>query len=96
MTIGSEASLVTVKVPLNIEAALGVNEMVSGVLRPGATETGNVGDASEKYFDENEAPLIVTVLVPELLADIVTVLLLPGVTSPKSMLALPRANIEEG
>jgi hypothetical protein len=95
VTLGFDASLVMLKVPLNVVAALGVNEMLRAVLRPAPTDTGNVGDASEKYLDENDIPLMVTDLFPEFVAVSMRVLLVPGLTFPKFRLALPRTNVED-
>jgi len=82
-------------VALNFAAAFGVNEMLSVVLAPGAIEMGSVGEVNAKYLVETEAPLMLTAMLPELVAVTVRLLLVPGVTSPKSRLALPRTKFPD-
>jgi hypothetical protein len=91
--VPSVASLLMESVALNFAAAFGVNEMLRVVLCPAASDTGNSGEAKAKYLDVTEALLMLTVLLPELVAVTVRLLLVPGVTSPKSRLALPRARL---
>jgi hypothetical protein len=82
-------------VALNFAAAFGVNERLRVVLAPAASDTGRVGEVIAKYLVETEALLTVTVVLPELVAVTVRVLLVPGVTSPKSRLALPRTRFPD-
>jgi hypothetical protein len=82
-------------VALNFVAAFGVNDMLRVVLAPAAIDTGNVGEAIAKYLVETEALLTLTVALPELVAVTVRVLLVPGVTSPKSRLALARTRFPD-
>jgi len=93
VTAPFEASLVTVRVALKLAAEFGLNEMLRFALDPGASKRGSAGAAKAKYFVENEALLMVTDFAPELVALTVRVLLVPGVTSPKSRLAFPRARV---
>jgi hypothetical protein len=65
--------------------------MLRVVLAPGAIETGSVGNPRAKYLVETETLLMLTVLLPELAAVTVRLLLVPGVTAPKSRVAIPRA-----
>jgi len=90
-----EASLLMESVALNFAAAFGVNEMLRVVLAPAASDTGSVGEVIAKYLVETEALLMLTVLLPELVAVTLRFLLVPGVTSPKSRLALPRAKFPD-
>lgn len=76
-------------VALNFAAAFGVNDMLSVILSPGAMVTGRVGEFKAKYLVEIEALLIVTAALPELVAVTFRVLVVFGLTSPKSRLALP-------
>ena len=89
--VPSEASLLMESVALNFAASFGVNEMFRVVLCPAASDAGNKGEAKAKYLLVTEALLMLTALLPELVAVTVRLLLVPGVTSPKSRLALPRA-----
>ena len=91
VTFGLEASLVTVSVALNGAAAFGVNEIVALAFCPAAIVMGRVGETSAKYLVENEAPVIVSALFPELVALMVRVFVVPGLTCPKSRLAFPRS-----
>jgi hypothetical protein len=86
----SEASLATESVALNCAAAFGVNEMLKVVLAPAAIDTGRVGETIAKFLVETEALLMLTVLLPVLVAVTVRLLLVFGGTSPKSRLALPK------
>jgi hypothetical protein len=90
-----EASLLMESVALKFAAAFGVNEMLRVVLAPAASDTGSVGEVIAKYFVETEALLTLTVALPELVAVTVRVLLVPGVTSPKSRLALARTRFPD-
>lgn len=90
-----EASLLMESVALNFAAAFGVNEMLRVVLAPAASDRGSVGEAIAKYLVETEALLTLTVALPELVAVTVRVLLVPGVTSPKSRLALARTRFPD-
>jgi len=89
--VPSEASLPIESVALKFVAAFGVNEMLSVTVCPAASDSGSEGEVIAKYFVENDALLILTVFVPALLAVTVRVLLVFGVTLPKSILALPRS-----
>lgn len=80
-----------VNVALNFAAAFGVNAIANVALCPGLTTSGNKGDVRAKYFVEVEAPVIVTALLPEFVPVTVSVLLVPGLIPPKSMLALAKA-----
>jgi hypothetical protein len=91
----SEASLATESVALNFAAAFGVNEMLKVALAPAAIDTGRLGEVIAKYLVEIEALPTLTVALPELVAVTVRVLLVPGVTSPKSRLALPRTKFPD-
>jgi hypothetical protein len=82
-------------VALNLAAAFGVNEMLRVVLAPAASDTGSVGEAIAKYLVDTEALLTLTVALPELVAVTVRVLLVPGVTFPKSRLALARTRFPD-
>lgn len=93
--VPSEASLLTESIALKVAAAFGVNEMLRVVLAPGAIERGNDGAVKAKYLVETEALVILTALLPELFAVTVRVLLVPGVTSPKLRLALPRTRLPD-
>lgn len=93
VSVGVEASLVTLRVALKAAAAFGVNVMLNVALCPLATVTGNVGEVNKKYFVEMEALLMVTDALPEFVAVKVRVLLVLGVTFPKSRLALPRTRV---
>ena len=93
--VPSEASLATESVALNFAAALGVNEMLRVVLAPAVSDTGGAGEVMAKYLVETEALLTLTVVLPELVAVTVRVLLVPGVTSPKSRLSLPRTRFPD-
>ena len=88
--VPSEALLATERVALKFAAAFGVNEMLNVMLCPAASDRGRDGALIAKYLVENEAPLTLTVLFPELLAVTVRVLVLFVVTSPKSRVALAR------
>lgn len=90
-----EASLLMESVALNFAAAFGVNEMLRVVLAPAASATGSAGEVMAKYLVETEALLTLTVALPELVAVTVRVLLVPGVTSPKSRFALPRTRFPD-
>jgi len=85
-----EASLLMERVALNVEAALGVNEILRFVLCPAGTETGNVIGVNAKYLVEAEALLMLTVLFPEFVTINARLLLVFGATLPKLRLALPR------
>lgn len=87
---GVEASLITVSVALKVAAAFGVNVILKVALCPLASVTGNVGEVNAKYFVEIEALLMVTDALPEFVAVRVRVLLVFGVTFPKSRLPLAR------
>lgn len=87
---GVEALLVTVSVALKVAAAFGVNVILKVALCPLASVTGNVGEVNAKYFVEMEALLMVTDALPEFVAVRVRVLLVFGVTFPKSRLPLAR------
>jgi len=89
--VPSDASLLMESAALNFAAAFGVNRTLKVVLCPAASDTGNKGEVNAKNLVETEAPLMLTDLLPELVAVSVRLLLLPGVTSPKSRLALARA-----
>lgn len=78
-----EASLLMAAVALKFPAALGVNATVSDALCPAAILTGRLGAVSAKYFVETEALLTFIELVPVLLTDSVSVLLVPAGTLPK-------------
>jgi hypothetical protein len=87
------ALLVTATVALKDATALGVNTKVIGTLCPAKIATGRVGVLSEKNWLEIEALLTVMEAVPVLDAVIVSVLLVPAVTLPKSRLALFRDKV---
>jgi len=91
--VPSDASLVMDSVAANVAAALGVNEMFRVVLCPAASDTGSVGEVSEKYLVETDAPLILRVLVPELVAVSVRLLFVLGATLPKSRAAFPSTRV---
>ncbi len=93
VALGVEPSLETVIVALNVAAAFGVKEMVNTTLCPGPIEAGSAGEARVKYFVEKETALMVTVLFPELLADRARLLLVPGFTLPKFILALAKTRL---
>jgi hypothetical protein len=93
--VPSAASLATESIALNFAAALGVNEMLRVALPPAASDTGIVGEVTAIYLVETEALLILTVLLPELVAVTVRFLLVPGVTSPKSRLAFPKTKFPD-
>lgn len=93
VSVGVEASLVTLRVALKAAATFGVNVMLNVALCPLATVTGKVGEVNAKYFVEMEALLMVTDALPEFVAVKVRVLLVLGVTFPKSRLALPRTRV---
>lgn len=77
-------------VAVNAPAAFGVNETPKFILNPAPRDTGSVGEANAKYLFVTDTLLIVTVLFPELVNVSATLLLLFGLTLPKSRLALPR------
>ena len=85
-----EASLLIDSVALNIAVAFGVNETLRVVLCPAANPIGSVGNVSAKCLLETDAALILTVLLPELVAVIVRLFVVLGLMLPKSRLALPR------
>lgn len=85
--------LVTETVALKDPAALGVKAKVIGTLWLVRIAIGRVGALSEKYWLEIEALLTVTEAVPVFVAVMVSVLLVPAVTLPKSRLALFRDNV---
>lgn len=84
------ASLPIESVAVNAVAAFGVNEMLKFVLSPAPTDTGSVGEAIAKYLLDSDALLIVTVLFPELVTVSKRLLLVLGLTLPKSRLELLR------
>jgi len=90
------ASLVTVSVALNDVDAFGVNEILRVILPPAATETGSDGDSKAKYLVEMEAPLIVTAFSPGFVAVTVKVLVVFGVTFPKSRLEFASTRLPTG
>ena len=83
VTVGLEAFEVTVATALKLPAALGENMTLTGVLCPAVSVIGMLGAVSEKYWVEIATLLIVTDVVPELVAVADTVLLLPGAIVPK-------------
>jgi hypothetical protein len=78
------ALLTTETVALKVPAALGEKTKLTGMLCPASTATGRVGALNEKYWLEIVALLTVIEAVPVLVAVIVSVLLVPAVTLPKS------------
>ena len=80
--------LVTETVALKVPAALGEKTKLTGMLWPAGTVTGRVGALNEKYWLEIVALLTVMEAVPVLVAVIVSVLLVPDVTLPKSSVAV--------
>jgi hypothetical protein len=80
---------VTESVAVNFAAALGVNEMLTVVLCPAAMVAGSEGAVKAKYLVETEALVIVTAALPEFVAVTFRILVVFGLTSPKSRLALP-------
>jgi len=88
-----EASLLIESVALNVAAAFGVKATFKFILKPAPSDTGSVGEANAKHLVEIDAPLIVTVLFPELVTVSVRLLLVLGLTLPKSRLALPRTRL---
>jgi hypothetical protein len=78
------ALLVTETVALKVPAALGEKTKLTGMLWPASTATGRVGALNEKYWLEIVALLTVMEAVPVLVAVMVSVLLVPAVTLPKS------------
>ncbi len=84
MFVGAvEASLPIAAVALKLPAALGLNARVSDELCPAAMVTGRLGAVSEKYFVDTEALLMLTELLPVLLTESVSDLLLPAAALPK-------------
>lgn len=77
-------------VAVNAAAAFGVNETFKFVAKPGSSDTGSAGEVKAKYLVETDAPLMVTVLFPELVMVRTRLLLVLGLTLPKSRLAVPR------
>ena len=82
------ASLVTETVALKVPAALGKKTKLTGMPWPAGTATGRVGALNEKYLLEIVALLTVMEAVPVLVAVMVSVLLVPAVTLPKSSVAV--------
>jgi hypothetical protein len=77
------ASLVIVLVALKAAAAFGVKENVMVAFWPAAIEIGSGGLVSAKYFVDMESLLIVIEVLPVLVAEIASALLLPAFTLPK-------------
>lgn len=86
------ASLPMESVAVNAAAAFGVKEMLTFVLCPADSATGNVGAANAKYLVETDALPMLTALLPEFVRVSVRLLLVFGVTLPKLRLALPRTS----
>jgi hypothetical protein len=84
-----EASLPIAALALKLPAALGVNARVSDALCPAAIVTGRLGAVNEKYFVDTEALLMLADVLPVLLTESVSVLLLPASTLPKSKACAP-------
>lgn len=82
----------TVAVPLKVPAALGVNANVRVAFCPAPIETGRVGLVIAKYWVETEAALIVSEVVPVLVAEIARDLLFPAATLPKLSVLLENDN----
>lgn len=80
---------------LKVPAALGVNTTLTVLLWPAGIVTGRLGALNEKYWLEMEALVIVTEAAPVFDAVMVSVLLVPEVTVPKSRLALPNARVPD-
>ena len=85
---GFDALLDKVTVALNAFAAFGENSMVRFVLFPGSSENGKLGVASAKYFVETEALLMTAAALPEFVKEMVSALVFPAFTLPKSRLWL--------
>ena len=88
-----EALLVIEAVALKAPAALGLKTRLTDVLWPGRIATGRVGALKEKYWLEIVTLLTVTEAMPVFDAVIVSVLLVPAATVPKSTLAWLRVNV---
>jgi hypothetical protein len=82
-----DALLVIETVALNVPGALGLKMRLTGVLWPARIATGRVGALKAKYWLEIVRLLTVTEAVPVFDTVIVSVLLVPEVTVPKSRLA---------
>ena len=82
------ALLTTETVALKVPAALGEKTKLTGMLCPARTATGRVGVLKEKYWLEIVALLTVILALPVLVAVMVSVLLEPAVTLPKSSVAV--------
>lgn len=85
----SEALLVIEIVPVNAPAALGEKTRLTGVLCPTSSAVGRLGEVNEKDWFEKDALLTVTEDAPVLVAVMVSVLVPPTATEPKSRLAAP-------
>jgi hypothetical protein len=87
------ALLVKVSVALTAPAAVGLKVIVKFVLNPAPSDTGSVGEAKANNLVDTDAPLIVTVVFPALVTARVRLLLVLGLTLPKSRLALARTRV---
>lgn len=87
------ALLTTETVALKVPAALGEKTKLTGILCPASTATGRVGVLNEKYWLEIEALLTVILVMPVLVAVMVSVLLVPAVTLPKSRVFVLRDKV---
>jgi hypothetical protein len=81
-----EALLVIEAVALKVPAALGLKTTLTGVLWPARIATGRLGALNEKYLVEIVALLTVMEAVPVFDTVMLSVLLVPTVTLPKSTL----------
>jgi hypothetical protein len=70
--------------PLKVPAAFGVKTTLRGMLWPAAMVTGRLGELRAKYLVETATLLMVTPAVPEFVAIVDTILLLPAFTLPKA------------
>jgi len=85
-----------VTVALKGATALGRNERLIEVLPPGATVSGRLIGAREKYWLEMAMLLIVTAAAPEFVTVADKVLLLPAVTLPKSSVDADSESVPDG
>lgn len=86
--LASEALLDNAMVPVTLLAADGVKTKFKLAIWPGEIVNGSIGALSEKSEVLARALVIVTELVPVLVAETVSVLLLPTTTLPNPRAAL--------